>query len=95
MPYNFLKNLLLLVAATVLSVGFTACKDNEEPPPIEGPINWELRWKTNCGEPEETPKAKDDFCSCLEVSPFLETYLRSFQCDYVYFVKRSCTRCCI
>ena len=36
MPYNFLKNLLLLVAATVLSTGFINCKENPVPPIVDG-----------------------------------------------------------
>jgi len=77
----------IFIATILLSVGFTACKDNEEPPPqIEGPIDWELRWKTSCYGYGKPQKAKEEFMSCLFV-PFIDSYLIQFQCDNVYFVK--------
>ena len=80
---NAVKKMLLLSAALIMFVG---CKDDtQDPPPkIEGPIDWELRWQTDC---DGSKKPKDKFCSCGYFMSFIENYLTFFQCDKIYFVK--------
>ena len=84
MPYNFLKNLLLLVAATVLSTGFTACKEDPVPP-IEGPINWGEIEYVDCGLPQFPTDTSMQVSYIL--FDFIENFSNKFLCNEVFFIK--------
>ena len=87
---NKLKNLIII--SLLFTFLFIGCNNNYVPTPIKedtlvGPINWELKWKTDCIEAEPSEKKKDALCSCMDVFAFLDTYLWAFPCPKVYFIK--------
>ena len=81
-------NGMLLSTIFLLLFMFVACKDGESSvTPIEGPINWELKWETYCDDIMPSKK-KDILLACWGMkSSFIENFVSRFQCEKVYFIK--------